>query len=82
MQQVIDSLMFLETCRNDLIPVRKALNYSLHVLVILQILDGEETRRVLVPDVLVLLDQHLQTVYALLQFRSVIDVDVTGKMRV
>ena len=77
-----DTVVLLKPGRYDLVPVFKLLHDLLHLLVILQILDGKVTCRVLVSYDIILLKQQLDAVYALLNLRSMIDMDVTGDVRV
>ena len=79
---VLDALVLLETGRDDLVVVGQGLHCLLHVRVIFQILDGQPAGGIPGPDVLVFPDKMLETVYAGLQFLSVVDVDVAGHGRV
>ena len=71
--------MFLETGCNDLISVRKGLDHLLHLAVILEVLDCKISCRILVADFRVLLQQQFDTVYALFEFRPVVDMYMTGQ---
>ena len=74
--------MLLKTRCNDLVPVRESLDHLFHLAVILQILDRQVPCRVLVTDLRILLKKQLDTVYALLDLDSVVDVYMSGQTRV
>ena len=76
MDQVLDAGRLLGAHLGDLAGVRQGGDHPVDLLVVLQILDGQIAGGVPVPDVLVLLDQELDAVDALLQFRAVTDGDV------
>ena len=79
MDQVLDAGRLLGAHLGNLAGVRQGGDHPVDLLVVLQILDGQIAGGVPVPDVLVLLDQELDAVDALLQFRAVVDVDVSGQ---
>ena len=79
MDQVLDAGCLLGAHLGNLAGVRQGGDHPVDLLVVLQILDGQIAGGVPVPDVLVLLDQELDAVDALLQFRAVVDVDVSGQ---
>ena len=74
--------MFLESCRYDLISAGKCLHNFFYFLVILKIFYGQITCGVFVTYVGIFLYEMLYTVNALLKLRSVIDMDMTGDMRI
>ena len=74
--------MLLKTCRYDLVPVRQGFDDLIDFLVVFQIFDCKITGRILVSDISILLKEHLDAVDAMLQFRSMIDMYMTGYMRI
>ena len=77
-----DTRILFETRSNDLISILKSLNDFLNLLVVLQVLDRKITCRIFISDVGVLLKQHLDAVDALLQLCTMVDVDMSGNVRI
>ena len=81
-EKAVDPPVLFETSSDDLVTVRKSFNDRLDFLVIFKVLDCKITRGVLVSDVRILLYQQLDPVDAVLQFGSMIDVDMSRYMRI
>ena len=79
MKQVLDAGGFFGADLGDFLGVMEGPDHTFDLLVVLQILDGQIAGRVLATDVLVLLDQELDAVDALLQFLTVVDVNMSGQ---
>ena len=74
--------MLIETRGDDLISVRERLDYLIDFLIVFKIFDGKIACRVFVSDVGVSLQKHLYTVYTLFELGTVIDMDMSGQMRI
>ena len=75
-QHVLQPLLFLKSRCDDFVPVRERLHDLCDVAVVFEILYREVACRIFLPDAVIFLKQQLYPVYALLQFRPVVDVDV------
>ena len=78
----MDSLVFFKARGYDFISVRKRFYDLLDLLVILKIFDGKISCRITASDIDITLYQSLDTIYRRFKLRAVIDMDMSGNMRV
>ena len=78
----MNPFVFFKARSDDFISIRKRLDNLLDLFVILKIFNGKISRRITASDIDITLYQRLDTIYRRFKLRAVIDMDMSGNMRI